>query len=627
MSLGLTLSNALSGLHVSQRALSVTSHNVANVNTEGYARKVAHQEARTHAGQLQGALSKDLTRTIDAFLATELREQTTALGRSAAVQRFHARILDMLGRPGDGAGLDAAVSRLGAALESFATTPETPALAYEVVAAAEGLAEQLARIADQAQDIRRAADREIAYTVEQINDELQAAHKLNLEIGRLTALGQSTVDLEDKRDALVQRLGETLDIHTYHMDTGRIAITTKHGTTLLDGEPRTLVYEAAGHVAAGTTFGALTVYPPQAFDADTGELKPDARGAELISSGVRAAPTLEMLAGGADPDELRVTTTLRSGALVGLLEMRDRVLPELDDQLQEVATVLRHALNAAHNDAVPQPPPSALAGTRTDLDDFDALERSGTGYLAVVDADGTTLATVAVDVTLADADAVAASIDGQLAGLGTAVIDGDGRLALQLADPAHGLALARGDSRVVVEDDAGRRQEYGFAHYFGLNDLLVQQGGRASDLALTPQIRDDPSRIGTARLDVDPGPPPAAALGGAGDNRGAQGLAGALTQGQDFIARGGLPSARASITEYVGDLVGNAASKAARANAEHERDGAMVAELAARVGEVSGVSMDEELARLIVYQRAYLASARIVSVTDQLFEAMIAMKR
>ena len=48
MSLSAVLSNALSGLAVAQNALSVTSNNVANVNTEGYSRKLAQQEARGH---------------------------------------------------------------------------------------------------------------------------------------------------------------------------------------------------------------------------------------------------------------------------------------------------------------------------------------------------------------------------------------------------------------------------------------------------------------------------------------------------------------------------------------------------------------------------------------------------
>ena len=45
MSLTATLANALSGLKVAQRALSVTANNVANANTQGYSRKVLSQEA------------------------------------------------------------------------------------------------------------------------------------------------------------------------------------------------------------------------------------------------------------------------------------------------------------------------------------------------------------------------------------------------------------------------------------------------------------------------------------------------------------------------------------------------------------------------------------------------------
>jgi flagellar hook-associated protein 1 FlgK len=41
---------------------------------------------------------------------------------------------------------------------------------------------------------------------------------------------------------------------------------------------------------------------------------------------------------------------------------------------------------------------------------------------------------------------------------------------------------------------------------------------------------------------------------------------------------------------------------------------------------VSGVSTDEEVANLMIYQRAYQASARIVTTVDQMLETVINMK-
>ncbi len=45
MSLNIALYNAVSGLQLNQRSLDVIAQNVANVNTEGYSRKVVQQES------------------------------------------------------------------------------------------------------------------------------------------------------------------------------------------------------------------------------------------------------------------------------------------------------------------------------------------------------------------------------------------------------------------------------------------------------------------------------------------------------------------------------------------------------------------------------------------------------
>ena len=65
----------MSGLAVAQNALSVTSSNVANVNTEGYTRKLAQQAAVVIDGRGAGAQALDTTRAVDEFVDARLRQQ------------------------------------------------------------------------------------------------------------------------------------------------------------------------------------------------------------------------------------------------------------------------------------------------------------------------------------------------------------------------------------------------------------------------------------------------------------------------------------------------------------------------------------------------------------------------
>ena len=82
MSLNAVLANALSGLSVAQNALAVTANNVANVNTEGYSRQVAQQEAVVLDGRGAGARALPTTRAVDELLVGREREQASAAGPS-----------------------------------------------------------------------------------------------------------------------------------------------------------------------------------------------------------------------------------------------------------------------------------------------------------------------------------------------------------------------------------------------------------------------------------------------------------------------------------------------------------------------------------------------------------------
>src|SRR5687768_8063064 len=102
MSLAAALSTAMSGLAVAQHGLSVTAGNVTNANTEGYTRKLAHQEAVIVDGRGGGARAADTTRVVDDHLGTRLMEQAGRLGRSEVLSQLHGRVQEQLfGAPGD----------------------------------------------------------------------------------------------------------------------------------------------------------------------------------------------------------------------------------------------------------------------------------------------------------------------------------------------------------------------------------------------------------------------------------------------------------------------------------------------------------------------------------------------
>ena len=355
MSLTATLANALSGLTVAQRALSVTANNVANANTEGYVRKVLGQEAVFIGSRGAGVQASEITRITDQFLTAEVRRQASVVGRSEILGRYQDLLQDAFGAPGEGRDLAAGVSELGAAIEAFANQPESATLALQVIQNANRLSATIGQLAGQVQVLRAQADEDIGRTVGEINAELQAIDELNGEIERLAHLGQVGPELLDRRDALIRSLAGKIDVRTFVQEDNRIAIYTAGGETLLDALPRVVAYNPAATVTHGTAFGRIAIFREDQIDPATGQPIDPTAGIQLVSSGVRASLTPE-LQNDATPDASQlIASRLRGGRLQGLLEARDLLLPELDDQIQELADNLRLVLNAAHNDGSPGP--------------------------------------------------------------------------------------------------------------------------------------------------------------------------------------------------------------------------------------------------------------------------------
>ena len=94
-----------------------------------------------------------------------------------------------------------------------------------------------------------------------------------------------------------------------------------------------------------------------------------------------------------------------------------------------------------------------------------------------------------------------------------------------------------------------------------------------------------------------------------------------------FPGVGGLPAADVTLGAFAAALVGINAMRGAVARDEVARHVTLVESLNFRAAARSGVNVDEELANLILFQNAYQASARVITVAQQLFDDLIAMIR
>ncbi|HYR42272.1 MAG TPA: flagellar hook-associated protein FlgK [Terriglobia bacterium] len=82
-----------------------------------------------------------------------------------------------------------------------------------------------------------------------------------------------------------------------------------------------------------------------------------------------------------------------------------------------------------------------------------------------------------------------------------------------------------------------------------------------------------------------------------------------------------------SVTDQYGALVFNIGNDAANAKAGFQEHDALATQLHNRMQSTSGVSVDEETVQILQFQRAFQASAKVISTVDQLLQTALAMVR
>jgi flagellar hook-associated protein 1 FlgK len=572
MTLGLALNNAVSGMNAGQAGLAVASQNVANANTEGYSRKTQNQSADIIGGVPNGVSLDLVTRLTNDFLNKELGNTTSDYQKAHATNEFYQLMQNLFGSPGSNSSLADDYAEYRSALEALANNPENAALRFTLVSKATTLAGTINNMANEIQNLRFEAEKEIKASVDRLNTLLVQVENLNTEISRASAAGTSTADLQDQRDLAVRKIAQEIDINTFIASDGKMSVSTKAGIVLIDDRRKEIDYSPAATATSSTVFGAMTVY---SLDADENR---SSTGLELVTSGVSSS----------------VTSQIASGRIAGILEARDSNLPDLASQLDSLTNMLRDETNKIHSLGSGFPPPNSLTGTRT-VALADAFQATGTVRIAVTDGSGTIVDVQDLDLTALGAttvNGVISSINTALSGNATAAIS-NGNLVITADSSSNGIAInAAGTAETVTSEN--------FSKYFGLNDLFIGTG--ANTLDVRSDIKTDPSRVATGQLSTTAAVSEVGLT--VGDNRNIQNLAQMGNTAAASII--GLSAARANEAE---DL-----------DAHREL---LFENISGRYTSSTGVNLDEELANMILFQNAYSVSARIVSIASEMLDILV----
>ncbi len=463
-----SLSTSLSGMKAAQAQLDIVGRNIANVDTVGYTRKTAQQSNVVKAGYSLGVKLEDTTRQVDEGLLKSYLSSNALTNNYSSQNDYLGRIEITLGTPEGDNSISANVSDLQAALDTFSTDVTSSAGRYNLLNQASTLTSRLNSISSEIQVLRGEADLQVAEGVSRINDLLDTLDHLNEEIVKYDVLNyEGRADLLDKRDTALRELSGIIDISYFKRDNGSLVIQTTNGITLLDGEPHKLSH------AAVTQTNPLTTY---------------------ASGGI----------GGIFVDGEDITSYIKNGELKGLIDIRDVVLPSLQSQLDELAGIMKSAINQIHNQGTAFPnTPYSLSGTRTFLQDDNGVYQqsikieSGDVRFMIVDAEGKQYSTATLKGDLGFSEGSVQnmakvlqdwlrSANGPNLPQAEVNFNADGKLEISTGDSNYGFSIIDTASstpgaeqqNVKISFDGCNNGIYGqsfegFSSFFGFNDFFV----------------------------------------------------------------------------------------------------------------------------------------------------------
>ena len=149
------------------------------------------------------------------------------------------------------------------------------------------------------------------------------------------------------------------------------------------------------------------------------------------------------------------------------------------------------------------------------------------------------------------------------------------------------------------------------------------RASRADGFSLRTDIRQSPSRLAMAQLNLSAAAGTAALS--SGDGRGALGLADAGQRTAMFQAAGDSSGGTISISRYASELSGDIGGKASLAESRAKSAAALYTEASARQRGQEGVNLDEELVLMTTYQQAFNASARLIQAAREMYDTLLGM--
>lgn len=588
-SIGMVLNIAESALNAQQYGLSVTSHNIANVNSTGYSRQtpvLASKDPQLIGGMVmgRGVDTDQVVRIYDQFIEDQLMQEKSNLSSSQEMENY-MQILEGFFSESSDASVSTMLSDYWNLWHDISNNPSGVPERIALYEHSLLLSEKFNTLSADLTQIERNLTNSLSVGVEKINQIASEIAELNNQILGMESSSGIANDLRDKRNTLISELGEYLSVTSYEQENGSISVLTARGCTIVFG---TSNYE----LEMGGTYGDRVRWQD--------------------SSG----------------NWVDITNYITNGKMNGWLEIRDEIVAKYKLDLDAVVKELIWSVNVQHTQGVGLKlfePGSTLSGTyqtSTDLGDLNF------GSEIQFIADGFKLwiedRTVPASPTISSVSIDLSSLNGSssLSDLATEI---NNQIT---AAPLTGVTASVSGN--TINFTAGGNYAFGFSEdksnilsALGINTFFQGTGASSVDVN---SVLNDKDHIAAALID------PSGSYA-SGDNTNALNMtdlqykAIAIAQWVcDRVDGNTQGSVTATIEDYYHSMVGSIGITSSSISRSRAFSEVMVNNLNQRRDSISAVSLDEEMTNLIKFQHAYVVATKLISVADEMLNTLLEMK-
>lgn len=393
------LNSARTSLEVSQKQIEITGNNIANVNTEGYSRQSAQLNPypSMNFGNFfvgQGVKITDVSREHNVFVSNQLAEKSVAYGYENGKTTTFSELERIF--PITDNNLSSSMDSFFDSWQELSTNPTDIVLRDLVIQQGSVLADKFNATATQLDQVQSNISDQVISGVEDVNSKIQQIAELNDRIYTIEINGQTANSARDNRELLLQDLAETLGAESYELPNGMVNVQLPAGLPLVNGNE------------------------PMRIEAVT-----NGSDMELVlhTSGVTRT----------------INEYNLGGQFSGLMELRDKFIPALESDLDQLAYTVINQVNALHQSGTGLDNSTGLNFFKDppNLDNpviVPPAEATAANWLN---------AARTMSVSLSDASQVAAA---QTPAPGNSVLAGDNTNALAIADLSYALTIGGADN-------------------------------------------------------------------------------------------------------------------------------------------------------------------------------------